>query len=228
MKIIKQFGLYGILALVLLVLAAVGFITERNKILNDEVEDITYEPSTTTVPALTEKKEDDFTPEAPEPATVVKEEPPAAAPEEETVYEAVAADTVPLAFSVPFSGELIQGYSGSEMVYSETMKDYRAHLGVDFAADEGTPVFVTAFGTVSSVNEDDFYGLTVTVDHGGGLKSVYSGLSEAFVEQGEELARGTTIGTVGSSAHCEAALGAHLHFEAKLDGENMDPEELFR
>jgi peptidoglycan hydrolase-like protein with peptidoglycan-binding domain len=87
------------------------------------------------------------------------------------------------------------------------------HPGIDIAAPYGSPVRSAAGGVIASVGEEPGYGLTVTIDHGGGLKTRYALLSFATAMPGMAIAAGELIGRTG----------ARLHFEASLDGTPIDP-----
>ena len=81
-----------------------------------------------------------------------------------------------------------------------------------------------AKGTVSQVTTDDMMGVTVTIDHGQGMESVYANLSDAVnVQEGTEVEAGTVIGTVGTSAISESAGASHLHFAMREYGVSIDP-----
>jgi murein DD-endopeptidase MepM/ murein hydrolase activator NlpD len=94
------------------------------------------------------------------------------------------------------------------------------HAGVDLKAAYGRPVPVVSDGTVSFAGEQGAYGLTVVVDHGGGLTTRYAHLSSLDVESGERLSAGQVLGLVGQSGR---ATGPHLHFEVRQGGEVIDP-----
>ena len=81
-----------------------------------------------------------------------------------------------------------------------------------------------AKGTVSQVTTDDMMGVTVTIDHGQGMESVYANLADAVnVQEGTEVEAGTVIGTVGTSAISESAGASHLHFAMREYGVSIDP-----
>ena len=66
--------------------------------------------------------------------------------------------------------------------------------------------------------------VTVTVDHGKGMESVYSNLAESVnVQPGTEVEAGTVIGTVGTTAVSESADASHLHFSMREYGVAIDP-----
>lgn len=94
------------------------------------------------------------------------------------------------------------------------------HAGVDFRSPRGTPVKAAAVGTVVYSGELYFSGLTVVIDHGEGLFTLYCHLSEVNCAVGRELAAQEILGRVGSTGR---ATGAHLHWGAKLRGDRIDP-----
>jgi murein DD-endopeptidase MepM/ murein hydrolase activator NlpD len=94
------------------------------------------------------------------------------------------------------------------------------HAGLDFPAPSGTPVTAAASGRVAFAGWDDGWGLTVTIDHGSGLRTRYAHLSRAIVNPGTTVAAGATIGRVGATGF---ATGPHLHVEVTIRGANADP-----
>lgn len=127
-------------------------------------------------------------------------------------------------YSWPVNGELERGHSMESLAYDVTMRDWRTHDGVDISAAIGTTVLAARSGTVVNVLDDDFYGTTVIIDHGDGVKTVYSNLAEIpTVRVGDWVEGGTVIGSVGDTALCESGQGAHLHFEVEANGKAADP-----
>jgi peptidoglycan hydrolase-like protein with peptidoglycan-binding domain len=94
------------------------------------------------------------------------------------------------------------------------------HAGLDFPAASGTRVLAAAAGRVAFAGYDDGWGLTVTLDHGNGLRTRYAHLSRATVAPGAAVAAGERIGLVGATGF---ATGPHLHFEVTVRGANADP-----
>lgn len=132
----------------------------------------------------------------------------------------------PLKTAAPVEGELVAPYSMEALSYNATTRDWRTHNGMDFAAQTGTEVKAAADGEVYTVYNDDEMGMTVVIRHDGGYTTHYSSLSEeVLVAAGDKVTMGQTIGTVGSTAVMESALGDHVCFRVTCDGETVDPAE---
>lgn len=127
----------------------------------------------------------------------------------------------PLRFSAPAEGRLSSRF-GLRRFFND--KPRAPHSGLDIAAPVGTPVRSPAAGTVVVTGDYFFNGLTVFVDHGQGLVSMFNHLSRVTASSGERVARGQQIGEIGRSGR---ATGAHLHWTVMLNGTAVDPELLF-
>lgn len=126
----------------------------------------------------------------------------------------------------PVAGEVVNEWAGDRLAYNETLRDWRVHEGIDFAAEAGAEVAAARDGMVSAVYEDDLLGTTVALEHEGGYTSSYSNLSaEPPVTVGQAVNAGDVIGTVGETASGELAVGGHLHFAVTCSGQSMDPLE---
>ncbi len=125
---------------------------------------------------------------------------------------------------MPVKGEILQPFSGGELVKSETLGIWKTHDGVDIAAERGTPVKAMNRGEVTAVGDDPLWGCTVVIDHGSGVMGYYYNLSSGVaVREGDSVQAGQTIGAVGDTAEIEAAMASHLHFGLKKNGEWIDP-----
>lgn len=122
----------------------------------------------------------------------------------------------------PVPGQMLAAFSGDELVYNETLGDWRTHNGVDLAAEAGEPVKAAALGQVSAVYQDAVWGWTVEVSDGSRVYR-YQGLETPAVQTDEEVHAGDVLGTVGR-VPAEAKLPSHLHFEIRQDGSCIDPE----
>lgn len=139
--------------------------------------------------------------------------------------EPVIAEKV--SFISPVSaGTVIGKWSADIPVFSNTMEDYRVHLGIDIEADPGTPVYAAADGIVESVEFDPMMGQTVVIEHANGYQSVYRNMQTGVpegIEAGVQVKAGDEIGYVGDTALIEISENPHLHFEIYKDEICEDP-----
>lgn len=120
---------------------------------------------------------------------------------------------------VPLCGDLVRIYDAPNDPYAA------GHRGVDVGGLTGAPVRASAGGIVT------FAGLvvdnrTVTIDHGGGLTTTYSYLGSITIANGQSVAQGRQIGTVGAG-HPGSGFGPHVHLAARRGGVYFDPLELY-
>jgi murein DD-endopeptidase MepM/ murein hydrolase activator NlpD len=91
----------------------------------------------------------------------------------------------------------------------------RMHKGLDIDGPMGAPVRASADGVVVFAEERGGYGLTVLVDHGNQLATLYAHLSSFAVGPGDPVRRGDVLGTVGSTG---LSTGPHVHWEVRVLG----------
>ncbi|MBQ8341696.1 MAG: peptidoglycan DD-metalloendopeptidase family protein [Clostridia bacterium] len=135
-------------------------------------------------------------------------------------------DVLPTRFLLPVSGVMQKKHSADVQVFSDTMGDYRVHLGIDIGTVAGANVSAMADGTVAQVWEDFYMGQCVAVAHGGNAYTIYKNLSAELPETvvvGATVKAGDVIGTVGESAMVEVAEEPHLHVEMTVNGLQVDP-----
>lgn len=129
-----------------------------------------------------------------------------------------------LSFIAPASGEIIKDFAMDTLVYSNTLEEWTTHSGIDIKADKTSIVIASEAGTIESIKNDPRYGLTITIAHENGFKTIYSNLlTTEFVSEGELVEKGQTIATVGETASFEIADESHLHFEMYKDGQSVNP-----
>lgn len=127
-------------------------------------------------------------------------------------------------FVKPVNAALPDVYEENELTYNATLGEWRFHGGIDILAEADTPVVAVADGEVASIDLDMLLGNIVTINHKGGLVSVYANLADSIaVTIGESVKSGDVIGTVGASASGEIVQASHLHFEMKQDGAYVNP-----
>lgn len=98
----------------------------------------------------------------------------------------------------------------------------RPHLGVDLAANTGTPVHAAASGQVVFHGRDGGYGRLIEINHPNGYQTRYAHLSAYAkgLHDGEYVHKDQLIGYVGESG---VATGPHLHYEIRRNGVAHDP-----
>lgn len=94
------------------------------------------------------------------------------------------------------------------------------HRGIDFLAGMGTPIVATADGTVVRTGTMGTLGMSVKIDHGGGVATQYGHMSGYAVSAGQFVAAGTVIGYVGQTG---SATTPHCHYEVWLNGARVNP-----
>jgi murein DD-endopeptidase MepM/ murein hydrolase activator NlpD len=99
------------------------------------------------------------------------------------------------------------------------------HYGLDIDGDEGDPIATANDGVVVMVRECFASGNTVVVHHGAGLYTAYFHLTEFRVQEGQRVARGEVVGTLGKTGR---VTGAHLHWSVKVGELYVNPESLMR
>lgn len=100
------------------------------------------------------------------------------------------------------------------------LEEERMHTGVDLAVESGVSIKAAADGVVILAEEVSGYGLTVVIDHGEGLTTLYGHASKLLVKPGEQVQAGDTIALVGSTG---LSTGPHLHFEVRQNQQHIDP-----
>ena len=179
----------------------------------------TAEPDETAAPADTDELGETASPtETAEPETT----------EPETTEPELSIPKQPLSALVANGKAVFKGHDPNTQVYSNTMGDYRVHLGIDVATDLNAEVYALYDGTVTNIWEDNLMGHCLALDHGNGLVSIYKNLSGSYpanVAEGATVQAGQAVGYVGESALMEMADEPHLHFEMALNDLSVNPAD---
>jgi Peptidase family M23 len=101
---------------------------------------------------------------------------------------------------------------------------YRKHEGVDIVNAVGTSVYAAADGIVSFTGHESGYGLTLQIDHGYSLKTVYGHLSQILAHEGQKVKRGAVVARSGNTG---LSNGPHLHYEIRVNGVAQNPVDYF-
>jgi murein DD-endopeptidase MepM/ murein hydrolase activator NlpD len=117
----------------------------------------------------------------------------------------------------PVRGEVNSEFGARMSPWSATRE---FHGGIDIGAGSGTPVRAPAGGVVAFAGTHAQYGLTVVMDHGQDVRSVYGHLSRIAGRQGERVERGSVLGYTGNTGRSS---GPHLHYEILVHGRPVNP-----
>jgi murein DD-endopeptidase MepM/ murein hydrolase activator NlpD len=121
-------------------------------------------------------------------------------------------------FILPVAGPVGSVYGAGRSYNNAPVTDY--HHGTDFTVDAGVPVVAGNSGRVAFAGPLAVRGNSVIIDHGLGVFSAYHHLSEIWVVEGQDVAKGDAVGAVGDTG---LATGPHLHWEIIVGGVNVDP-----
>lgn len=133
--------------------------------------------------------------------------------------------TVKVSFVLPVDGAtILTDYTATSVVYNKTLNVYTGHLAIDFSAAEGTAVKAVYGGVIESIETSYLTGTTITVNHDGGLKTVYNSIeADESLAAGMKVEQGQTIGTVSDNNKQEYKDGPHLHFEVYENETKISP-----
>ncbi|MEW5949219.1 MAG: M23 family metallopeptidase [Thermodesulfobacteriota bacterium] len=123
-------------------------------------------------------------------------------------------------FVKPVEGDIV-GLFGSRHILNG--EERSRHLGVDIRGKEGTPIRCANNGRVALAGDFYLLGNTVILDHGQGVFTIYCHLSKTAVQEGQQVAKGDSLGEVGATGR---ATGPHLHWGAVICGTRVDPLSL--
>ena len=97
----------------------------------------------------------------------------------------------------------------------------RMHNGIDMACPQGTPIYATRAGTVTTASyQAGGAGNYVSINHGDGFASIYMHMTNYVVSAGQTVSQGQLIGYVGSTG---ISTGPHLHFGISYAGTYVNP-----
>jgi len=119
----------------------------------------------------------------------------------------------------PVKGLITSRYGWRRSPYSWARE---FHDGIDIGAPRGTPIQVTADGTVVFSGWKAGYGRIVIVRHGFGFETRYAHNSRNLVSVGQRVKRGEIIAYVGSSGR---STGPHVHYEVRRYGRLLNPRD---
>ncbi len=125
-------------------------------------------------------------------------------------------------FAMPIPDALTSPF-GAFRTFNETLNT--RHTGWDIRTTLGVPVMASAAGRVVFAGALDIRGNHVIIDHGYGIFTGYSHLSQIHVTRGQTLAKGQVLGVTGATGRTS---GPHFHWEAAVNGEFVDGIQLIQ
>jgi hypothetical protein len=126
-------------------------------------------------------------------------------------------------FALPIpSGTLISPF-GAFRTFNGSIQT--RHTGWDIKAAQGQPLMASAAGRVAYAGRLEIRGSIVVVDHGYGVFTSYSHLSETHVTRGQTLSAGQIVGTVGNTGRTS---GAHFHWEVAVNDIYVDAAQFIQ
>ena len=121
--------------------------------------------------------------------------------------------------------ELTRLASGFGRRIDPIYKTVKMHAGLDFAAPQGTPIYATADGNITTAgNTNNGYGNHVVINHGYGYETLYGHMVRVKARPGQSVKRGEVIGWVGSTGK---STGPHCHYEVHKYGQKINPVYFF-
>ncbi len=235
-------GLYIALCCCALIIAAIGYAGNNQNIdnENDSILDIADSDITEKQSEISLDYDTDFQTDT---DTVTVNDNVSDEPADETVVEITEEDTVSesdttetavsktveveeFKLKMPVEGSVLYSFSGEDLIYNETLSDWRTHNGIDISCDADSAIYSAAAGVVTDIFDNEL-GKNVQIDHQNGYVTVYANLSDQIeVAVGDSVSEGTLIGKAGSESVGDFTSGPHLHFELMCNGKYLDPTEL--
>ena len=121
-------------------------------------------------------------------------------------------------FLRPVDG-LISSYFGDQRVYNNGIIA-NCHQGIDVAHEAGTPIKTANKGQVVLAERLHLYGITVIIDHGQGVLTMYCHMNERLVSENDRVEKGQHIGYIGDTG---VSTAPHLHWEMRVENMPVDP-----
>ena len=125
-------------------------------------------------------------------------------------------ESIGISIRRPTQGVLTQGF-------------HNGHYAIDIANKLNTPVYAAANGKVIKSDEgwNYGYGNHIIVDHGNQIETLYGHLNTLKVAEGQDIKVGQLIGLMGNSGRVWGPTGIHLHFELRIRGRKVNPNNYF-
>lgn len=129
----------------------------------------------------------------------------------------------------PVEGNILIPFSMDTPVYFKTLDQYKINPALYIAANVGKDVMVAAEGIVETIRVEPESGVTVTVYHGNGFKTIYGQLNKQLpVKEGDLVKKGQILGQVETPSKYHVLLDSHLYFKVTNNEKPINPIELIK
>ena len=110
-----------------------------------------------------------------------------------------------------------------------TQRSHPGHTAIDIANKLNTPIYA-AYDGVVSISKDGWnygYGNYIKIDHKNNVQTLYAHLNARKVVVGQRVKKGELIGLMGHTGNVIGPTGIHLHFEVRINGRKVNPQNYF-
>ncbi len=128
----------------------------------------------------------------------------------------------------PVNGNVVMNYSVDRVVYHETLEQFKCNPAIIIDAKVGTEVLSAATGVITSIEEVDETGLTVTASIGSGYSLVYGQLKDVKFKVGDTVKEGEVLGVIAEPSIYYTVEGSNLYFQVMKEDSTIDPMLLLR
>lgn len=127
------------------------------------------------------------------------------------------------ALAWPVVGNILMNYSMNQVIYYETLNQYRYNPSIVIESTVGTPITAAADGKVLSIRENVETGGTIVCDLGDGYELTYGQLENYAVSEGDYVEKGDILGYVAEPSIFYSEEGCNVYFKMTKDGEPVNP-----
>lgn len=127
------------------------------------------------------------------------------------------------ALAWPIVGNILMNYSMNQVIYYETLNQYRYNPSIVIEATVGEPITAAADGKVLSIRENVETGGTIVCDLGDGYQLTYGQLENYAVSEGDYVEKGDILGYVAEPSIFYSEEGCNVYFKMTKDGEPVNP-----
>lgn len=128
----------------------------------------------------------------------------------------------------PVEGDVLMKYSADQVVYFQTLAQYRTNPALIISAGVGDEVKASADGIVEDISTSEETGRTLTMSIGDNFTVKYGQLKEIAVQKGDAVSEGQVIGKIASPTKYYSLEGANLYYQVKEKDQTVNPMVLLR